>query len=150
LQKRSGRDLAVLLLGKARGDEITLQRLLDAEGVPDESLGFHAQQAAEKLLKAALACRDIEYEYSHDLEYLFELLQSNGLEPPVAEETSNGSLPGRPSFDTRTHLDWIHSTPGALCPRSPRFELGARNFYTAAIPKTPKTRVLTTAGQIEL
>ena len=43
-----------VLLHKARQDELVLERLLGDRDVDDDTLGFHAQQAAEKLLKALL------------------------------------------------------------------------------------------------
>ena len=49
------RELASLLVRKAEGDEAILDRLLDDPDVPDDVLGFHAQQAIEKRLKAVLA-----------------------------------------------------------------------------------------------
>jgi len=49
------RELALLLVRKAEGDESILDRLLDDADVPDDVLGFHAQQAIEKRLKAVLA-----------------------------------------------------------------------------------------------
>jgi HEPN domain len=48
-------DLAARLARKAESDEIALQKLADDPDVPDDLIGFHAQQALEKLLKAALA-----------------------------------------------------------------------------------------------
>jgi hypothetical protein len=39
-----GRALAERLSAKARGDELVLDRLLDDPTVPDDVLGFHAQQ----------------------------------------------------------------------------------------------------------
>jgi hypothetical protein len=39
-----------VLLRKARQDELVLERLLSHRDVDDDTLGFHAQQAAEKLL----------------------------------------------------------------------------------------------------
>ena len=47
-------DQARLLLRKAQQDQVILQQLLDDPLITDESLGFHAQQAAEKLLKVRL------------------------------------------------------------------------------------------------
>jgi HEPN domain-containing protein len=41
----------------------------DAE-ISDEIIGFHAQQAVEKWLKAVLGSRGIEFEYTHDLRRL--------------------------------------------------------------------------------
>jgi HEPN domain-containing protein len=45
-------DLAARFARKARSDEIALEKLADD---PDDLIGFHAQQALEKLLKAAPA-----------------------------------------------------------------------------------------------
>ena len=63
-----------VLLRKARQDELVLERLLSYRDVDDDTLGFHAQQAAEKLLKAALAVRGLDYPRTHNLGALVELL----------------------------------------------------------------------------
>jgi len=42
---------------KAAGDEEAIRALFDVSSVPDEVIGFHAQQAVEKLLKALLSAR---------------------------------------------------------------------------------------------
>ena len=55
-------------------DELVLERLLGDRDVDDDTLGFHAQQAAEKLLKAALVSRGVEYPRTHNLSVLIELL----------------------------------------------------------------------------
>ena len=47
-----------VLLRKAFQDELVLERLLADPDVDDDTLG-HAQQAIEKLLKAALAIRQV-------------------------------------------------------------------------------------------
>jgi hypothetical protein len=48
-----------VLLRKAFQDELVLERLLADPDVDDDTLGFYAQQAIEKLLKAALAIRQV-------------------------------------------------------------------------------------------
>ena len=55
------RELALLLVRKAEGDESILDKLLDDPDVPDEILGFHVQQAVEKRLKAVLAFHEVDY-----------------------------------------------------------------------------------------
>lgn len=45
-------DLAARFARKARSDEIALEKLADDPDVPDDLIGFHAQQGLEKLLKA--------------------------------------------------------------------------------------------------
>jgi HEPN domain-containing protein len=71
-----------VLLGLARDDEFAARSLLPVRGVADSILGFHAQQAVEKSLKAALASQGIEFPYTHDLDGLLELCTTNGLDVP--------------------------------------------------------------------
>jgi len=75
-------DLPQVLLGLAREDEFAVRSLLPVPGVADSILGFHAQQAVEKSLKAALASRGIEFPYTHDLDGLLELCRTSGLDIP--------------------------------------------------------------------
>jgi HEPN domain-containing protein len=49
--------------------------------VPDEIVGFHGQQAAEKLLKAVLAAHPIESPRTHSIRFLLDLLDDHGLAP---------------------------------------------------------------------
>ncbi len=77
-------DMPRVLLGLARDDEPDAQALLTVTGVTDAILGFHAQQAVEKSLKAVLAFRAIEFPYTHDLDGLLELCKQNGLDVPEA------------------------------------------------------------------
>lgn len=55
-----------LLLRSSSLDEQTIA----IEGVPGPILGFHAQQAVEKLLKALLSQLGLKYPLTHDLERL--------------------------------------------------------------------------------
>ena len=43
-----------------------------------EDLCFHAQQAAEKAIKAVMILRGIEFPYTHDLSRLLTMLESSG------------------------------------------------------------------------
>lgn len=47
----AGLEAARLLLAKARQDEYVLAQFVGDAAAADETFGFHAQQAAEKLLK---------------------------------------------------------------------------------------------------
>jgi HEPN domain-containing protein len=77
---------ARLLLEKADEDLYVLQRLSRDEGAPISVIGFHAQQAVEKCLKAVLAGRAVAYPRTHDVEGLVELIQDNGIAmPPEAD-----------------------------------------------------------------
>ena len=81
------RELAELLLRKASQDEFALAKLGPDPACPDEVLGFHAQQAVEKMLKAVLAIRSVRYRKTHDLVELNDLIRQNGIRfPPGLEE----------------------------------------------------------------
>ncbi|MCE5326659.1 MAG: HEPN domain-containing protein [Planctomycetaceae bacterium] len=76
------REQALVLLAKARQDEVLLEEVLASPRVADEIVGFHAQQAIEKLLKAALSLREIRYRKTHDLRELLDLLRDIGCALP--------------------------------------------------------------------
>jgi HEPN domain-containing protein len=59
-------------LAKAKGSGIYL-----------EDLCFHAQQAAEKAIKALLIKRAVDFPYVHDLAELMTLLEQAGVDLPV-------------------------------------------------------------------
>jgi HEPN domain-containing protein len=63
-------DVPNVLLDRAAEDELMARSLLPIEGVTDAGVGFHAQQAVEKALKAVLALKGVEFPYSHDLDAL--------------------------------------------------------------------------------
>jgi len=71
-------DRATTLFRKASQDELVLERLVTDSDVDDDTLGFHAQQAAEKLLKALLCARGVDYPRTHSLGVLVELLGTAG------------------------------------------------------------------------
>ncbi|HEX5762293.1 MAG TPA: HEPN domain-containing protein [Solirubrobacterales bacterium] len=81
-EPRSGDDLAELLMEKAAGDEKILFRLIDEEDIPDDGLGFHAQQAVEKMIKAVLAHNEVSYERTHNIAYLLTLLDGASIPKP--------------------------------------------------------------------
>ncbi|MYA21798.1 MAG: HEPN domain-containing protein [Gemmatimonadetes bacterium] len=63
-----------VLLSAADRDIEILQLMHDSTAGPDEIFGFHAQQAAEKSLKAWLAFLGEVYPPTHDLDDLLERL----------------------------------------------------------------------------
>ena len=75
-----------VLLAKAEQDEYLLDKILNDPNAPWEIFGFHAQQAAEKLLKAALAGRGVDYPPTHRLKDLLKLIQAQGLGLPACSE----------------------------------------------------------------
>lgn len=71
-------------LNRARSDLALAQNRI--EGVYFEDLCFHAQQAAEKAIKAVLIGRDVEFPYIHDVGRLLELVSKAGVSIPNAVE----------------------------------------------------------------
>jgi HEPN domain-containing protein len=69
-------------LARARGDLAPARAPLPEEGFYVD-LCFHAQQAAEKALKALYLSRGWAFQYIHDLEALITGLRQYGLAVPV-------------------------------------------------------------------
>jgi len=86
LPSPDARELALLLVRKAEGDEGLLDKLLDDQDVLDDILGFHAEQAVEKRLKAVLAFHEVDYDRTHSISYLTSLLEHHGIDPPDGRE----------------------------------------------------------------
>lgn len=72
---------AQLLLRKAREDADAAVKLAADVDTADAIVGFHAQQAVEKALKAVLAASGDDFPWTHDLRFLIERL--NDLETPL-------------------------------------------------------------------
>jgi HEPN domain-containing protein len=79
-------ELARLLLEKAKQDVEATRELADSRRVADEIVGFHAQQAIEKALKAVLTRQGLEFRFTHDLITLLEQVKAAGLAPPTDVE----------------------------------------------------------------
>ncbi len=78
---------ARLLLDAAERDILTLRSMTDL--APDESFGFHVQQAAEKAFKAWLALLGQVYPLRHDLYDLLDLLDSQGASTGFFRQLAN-------------------------------------------------------------
>ena len=66
-------DLAREWLLRAEHDLRVARYVLTMPDPPSESVGFHAQQCAEKALKAYLTLHHASFERRHDLNYLIDL-----------------------------------------------------------------------------
>jgi len=84
-------DLARELLGLARDDRVAAEAMLEIGTISDSIVGFHAQQAVEKALKAALAARALEFPFTHDLAVLVDLCCAT--EPPTPRRRARRSCP---------------------------------------------------------
>ncbi len=70
--------LAAEWLRRARAD-MTVAALTDDERIAPEIAAFHAQQAAEKALKAVLVRRQIDFPHTHSIGVLLTLCEDAGL-----------------------------------------------------------------------
>lgn len=114
---RDQRDLARVLVERAAGDEALVRRVLDDSDIPDAVVGFHAQQAAEKLIKAVLAARGVRFVRTHSLNYLIGLVESHGIDAPPSLYEADVLSPwavdfryeteSEPPLDRRAALDLV-------------------------------------------
>lgn len=77
-----GRNLAAVLARKEEGDAKAMRLLAGNSEIDDESVGFHAQQAIEKWIKAVMASHGLPEERTHDLAGLLDTLEAAEIEPP--------------------------------------------------------------------
>lgn len=75
-------DLARVLLARAIEDETLVRKVSPDTDIADAIIGFHAQQAVEKLIKAVLAARGVAFIKSHALSYLVGLVEESKIEAP--------------------------------------------------------------------
>jgi HEPN domain-containing protein len=56
--------------------------LAPSDVIDDQAVGYHAQQATEKWIKAVMVSRRLPEERTHDLGRLLEVLAAAKIEPP--------------------------------------------------------------------
>jgi HEPN domain-containing protein len=118
---------------KAESDLRNIALVLPADDCPYDTVCFHAQQAAEKYLKAALTFLGIPFPKVHDLDELLDLLPAEA-DVPVAR-------------DALTELSQL-----AVAPRYPGWdadidrELAERSHATAQSVKREVLALLRTRG----
>lgn len=106
------REQALLLLRKAAQDEALLDQVLTTGDVSDEIIGFHCQQAAEKILKALLSDVGVRFRKTHDIGALMSLAAEAGHPlPPQFEDldslTPFGAIYRYDDYDAPASLDRI-------------------------------------------
>jgi HEPN domain-containing protein len=74
---------AAVLGRKAQADATATRKFAGDPEITDDIVGFHAQQAVEKWLKAVIASRGQSFEYKHDIDRLIEVLTADGQEIPL-------------------------------------------------------------------
>lgn len=75
---------ALLLLRKAQEDLDVVRKLVSDTDIADAAVGFHAQQAAEKALKAVLAASGDDFPWTHDLRHLMDRLEATETPLPAS------------------------------------------------------------------
>ena len=104
MRPRSHHDLAALLQRKAESDLEAVRVLADARQA-DDVIGFHAQQAIEKSLKAVLASRQATFPPSHDLAALAGLVTNLGIDLPATLDELDEFTPWAVEFRYGTTLE---------------------------------------------
>jgi HEPN domain-containing protein len=88
MAQRDNFDVARVLLAKAIEDEVLVRTVIENSDIGDAILGFHGQQAVEKLTKAVLTARGVAFAKTHDLDYLIDLIEKNGIAAPDELESA--------------------------------------------------------------
>jgi HEPN domain-containing protein len=87
LPKRDTRDRARVIAANAERDAVAVERMAPDAALADAVVGLHAQQAAEKYIKAVLAHRGVTYRRVHSITYLLGVAEDNDVPaPPRAPE----------------------------------------------------------------
>jgi HEPN domain-containing protein len=71
-----------VLMAKAAEDEWTFDKLVPDADAPLSVIGFHAQQAAEKLVKAVIGATGDDYPLTHEIGELIEAARTAGAPVP--------------------------------------------------------------------
>lgn len=80
---------ALNLLRKAEEDLSFATSLSKDSGTTRRGVGFHAQQAVEKALKAVLMYHEIQYPFTHDIKALMKLVKKTKVPlPPNSHDFS--------------------------------------------------------------
>ena len=72
-----------ILLKKAEEDATAVREFAGNPEIGDSIIGFHAQQAVEKWLKAVTAASGVRHSTIHDIDRLIEIVAATGIEVPL-------------------------------------------------------------------
>jgi HEPN domain-containing protein len=118
-------DFARQLLTAAERDLRVWRKLVDDMDIHDAMLGFHAQQAVEKCLKAVLARARVAFRRTHDIAELMDALSDAGLSPPPhaqrLDELNPFAVEARYGMTTEQGLDrpvageWVEAVFAWAC-----------------------------------
>lgn len=74
------RETSRILLKKAEEDATAVREFAGNPEIADSIIGFHAQQAVEKWLKAVTAANGVRHSTIHDIDRLIEIVEATGVE----------------------------------------------------------------------
>ena len=103
------KELVLQWVAKASRDFELAQHLLKEEAPYSEAICFHAQQAAEKYLKAFLTWHQIEFPKTHNVGKLLRLIAT--IEPELAESLRGAHALTAYGVDLRYPDDLLQVTP---------------------------------------
>ncbi len=86
MPERDPAELAARLARKAQEDATAVREFAANSQIADSIIGFHAQQAVEKWLKAVMALRGMRQTRIHDIDRLAAMLEEDGAELPVGRD----------------------------------------------------------------
>ncbi|HVD86058.1 MAG TPA: HEPN domain-containing protein [Solirubrobacterales bacterium] len=72
-----------ILLKKAEEDATAVREFAGNPEIGDSIIGFHAQQAVEKWLKAVTAASGVRHSAIHDIDRLIEIVEAIGIRVPL-------------------------------------------------------------------
>ena len=72
-----------ILLRKAEEDAIAVREFAGNPEIGDSIIGFHAQQAVEKWLKAVTAASGVRHSTIHDIDRLIEIVEATEIKVPL-------------------------------------------------------------------
>lgn len=107
-----------------------LDAVADSDAVSDEVFGFHCQQAAEKVFKAALSDMGIAFPRTHDLGSLADMLSGAGVPVPLEMERLESLTPSERYTGTTT---WTNRRASTAFRHVKRFVLYAYGLRRALI-----------------
>ncbi len=114
---------------KAQSDWTTVQILFTSEQCPADTVCFHCQQYAEKLLKGVLTLHSIEAPRTHDLRRLIQLAQP--YVPGLSDLSDSSDALTVHGVETRYPGDWRQIEPAEV---QAAVEL-AKEFGKILLPK---------------
>jgi HEPN domain-containing protein len=79
-------ETARILRSKAEEDATAVRAFSSNPQIADSIIGFHAQQAVEKWLKAVTAANGIRHSPIHDIDRLIEILEAGSVASPPARD----------------------------------------------------------------